>query len=165
MFVCEDLDSAQQIVEYLRQASIKLATAESCTGGLIGALLTEISGASDVYERGFITYSNDAKSELLGVPSTLINRYGAVSSEVALAMAEGALKNSKADMALSITGVAGPGGGSVQKPVGLVFFGLSQKGHSSVCVEKRFGALPRADIRLLAVRQALAMIKTQLYDP
>jgi nicotinamide-nucleotide amidase len=165
MFSPEDQASAQQIINMFKEASCKIVTAESCTGGLLGALLTETAGASEVYERGFITYSNAAKTELLGVSPLLIENYGAVSEHVALAMAEGALLASQADMALSITGIAGPGGGSKAKPVGLVFFGLSRKENPCFCVEKRFGTLSRTDIRLLALRQALSMITDACHKP
>src|SRR5580698_10606896 len=105
-----------------------LATAESCTGGLIAGALTEIAGSSDVVERGFVTYSNAAKTELLGVPAALIDTEGAVSEPVARRMAEGALAHSAADLAVSVTGIAGPGGGTDKKPVGLVWFGLARRG-------------------------------------
>ena len=117
------LREAESLLEACRTRGLKLATAESCTGGLIAALLTEIPGSSDVVERGFVTYSNEAKSEELGVPADLIAAHGAVSEPVARAMAEGALAHSHADLAVSVTGVAGPGGGSAAKPVGLVHLG------------------------------------------
>lgn len=111
----------------LRERALMVATAESCTGGMVASALTDISGSSIWFERGFVTYSNDAKSQMLGVPADLIQKHGAVSEEVARAMAEGALLNSRAHIALSITGVAGPGGGTTEKPVGMVCFGWSNR--------------------------------------
>lgn len=119
------IEPARHVVERASALGLVLATAESCTGGLIAALLTEIPGSSAVVDRGFVTYSNQAKAELLGVPLSLIDAHGAVSREVALAMVEGALAGSSADMAVSVTGIAGPGGGSRDKPVGLVHFGFA----------------------------------------
>ena len=111
----------------LRERALMLATAESCTGGMVASALTDISGSSTWFERGFVTYSNDAKMQMLGVPDSLLRKYGAVSEEVARAMAEGALLNSRAHLALSITGVAGPGGGTPDKPVGMVCFGWTNR--------------------------------------
>src|SRR6516225_8261649 len=116
------------LLDRYRKAGRRLATAESCTGGMVAARLTDIAGSSDVVERGFITYSNEAKMELLGVPKALIADHGAVSAHVARAMAEGALAHAPVDLAVSITGIAGPGGGSERKPVGLVYFGLARRG-------------------------------------
>jgi nicotinamide-nucleotide amidase len=136
-----------------------VATAESCTGGLVAALLTEIPGSSDVVERGLVTYSNEAKTEMLGVPAEIIGTQGAVSEAVARAMAEGALARSRADVAVSITGVAGPGGGSAAKPVGLVHFGLAVKGRPTLHRERRYGDLGRAEIRASAVEDALSLLE------
>src|SRR5262245_29847805 len=122
MFDRDLLTRAQTCLEKLRMRRLKLATAESCTGGLVSGLLTEIAGSSEVVERGFVVYSNEAKRSLLGVPETVIEVHGAVSEVTARAMAEGALSNSLADIAVSVTGIAGPGGGSPEKPVGLVHF-------------------------------------------
>jgi nicotinamide-nucleotide amidase len=119
----EILARASGVLEGFRALGWKLATAESCTGGLIAAALTSVAGSSDVVERGFVTYSNEAKTEMLGVPAALIAAHGAVSAEVAAAMAAGALAHSHANVAVSVTGVAGPGGGTAEKPVGLVWFG------------------------------------------
>lgn len=149
------LAQAEAVLRRYTEAGLTLATAESCTGGLIAALLTELPGASAVVERGFVTYSNDAKTELLGVPADMIAAHGAVSREVAMAMAEGALAASRADAAVSVTGIAGPGGGSKAKPVGLVHFGFARKGRPVRHVERRFGALGRGEIRQAAVAQAL----------
>ena len=110
-----------------RTRGLNLATAESCTGGLVAAALTEIAGSSDVVDRGFVTYSNEAKQAMLGVPTATLKRYGAVSAQTAAAMAAGALKNSPADVAVAITGIAGPGGGTKQKPVGLVHFAAAPR--------------------------------------
>jgi nicotinamide-nucleotide amidase len=124
------LDEAASLLAACRSKGIMLATAESCTGGLIAAALTAIAGSSDVVDRGFVTYSNQAKHQMIGVPMALIEAHGAVSEEVAGAMAEGALARSQAAIAISVTGVAGPGGGSVEKPVGLVCFGLACTGRA-----------------------------------
>ncbi len=134
---------AEALLAACRARGVTLATAESCTGGLIAAILTEVAGSSDVFERGFVTYSNAAKSEALGVPSALIETHGAVSAEVARAMAEGALKNSRADIAVAVTGVAGPGGGTPEKPVGLVHFGAARRGGKTLHHEQRFGDIGR----------------------
>lgn len=141
-----------------RDAGLRVTSAESCTGGLVSAALTDIPGASDVFDRGFVTYSNEAKTDLLDVPAPLVAAHGAVSAEVARAMAAGALAHSMADVAVSITGVAGPGGGSAEKPVGLVHFACARRGGGLVHVERRFGPLPRAAIRAAAVEQALDLL-------
>ncbi|MCX7325385.1 MAG: CinA family protein [Hyphomicrobiales bacterium] len=141
-----------------RSQGLMLATAESCTGGLVAGALTAISGSSDVVERGFVTYSNEAKSGMLGVPPALIEAHGAVSEPVARAMAEGALVHSRADIAVSVTGIAGPGGGSVAKPVGLVHFACARKGGAIVHLERRYGTIARAAVREAAVRDALGLI-------
>ena len=150
---------AERVLAAARARGIRLATAESCTGGLVAGLLTEIPGSSDVVERGFITYSNAAKSEMLGVPAELIRNRGAVSPEVARAMAEGALARSAADLALAVTGVAGPGGGSASKPVGLVEFACAARGGTTVLATERFGDLGRGQIRLRAVAAALSLFE------
>ncbi|MGO4705230.1 CinA family protein [Microvirga sp. 2MCAF38] len=140
----------------------KIAMAESCTGGLVIGLLTDIAGSSAVVERGFVTYSNEAKNEMIGVPMDLIAAYGAVSEPVAQAMAEGALSHSRADVTVGITGVAGPGGGSAEKPVGLVHFGLSVKGRSTITLERRYGDLGRQMVRQSAVEDALELLAQAL---
>jgi nicotinamide-nucleotide amidase len=134
------------------------ATAESCTGGLVAALITEIAGSSDVFERGFVTYSNAAKIDSLGVAPGLIESFGAVSAEVAAAMATGALWHSRGHVAVSITGIAGPGGGSPEKPVGLVHFGCAVKGGGIIIQERRFGDHGRSAIRLAAVEVAIELL-------
>jgi nicotinamide-nucleotide amidase len=155
------LAEAESLLAACRAKGIMLATAESCTGGLIAAALTAIAGSSDVVDRGFVTYSNEAKNEMIGVPLTLIQTHGAVSEEVARAMAEGALTRSRATIAVSVTGIAGPGGGSAEKPVGLVCFGLAKKGHP-VISERRVLPGDRTGIRAATVARAFAMIRAQL---
>jgi nicotinamide-nucleotide amidase len=152
-----EIGAAFDVLAACRRAKMKLATAESCTGGLIAAALTEIPGSSDVVERGFVTYSNEAKEQLLAVSPALIRAFGAVSEPVARAMAEGALQRSLADMAVSVTGVAGPGGGSVEKPVGLVHFGLARKGRATQTSYRMFGG-DRAAVRRQAVEYALQLL-------
>ena len=152
-------DRANSLLDAYRQRGLKIATAESCTGGLVTALLTEISGSSAVVERGFVTYSNEAKTELIGVPAGLIAMHGAVSEPVARAMAEGALAHSRADVAVGITGVAGPTGGTLTKPVGLVHFGLARKGAPTIHLERRYGDLGRENVRRRAVEDALALLE------
>jgi nicotinamide-nucleotide amidase len=155
---------ATALLELCRARGLKIATAESCTGGLVAALLTEIPGSSDVVERGFVTYSNEAKRELLGVAESTLARYGAVSEPTAREMAAGALRASRAQIAVSITGVAGPGGGSVEKPVGLVHFACAGPRTRLIAVERRFGDLGRSAIRLASVEEALAMLKAGLEE-
>jgi nicotinamide-nucleotide amidase len=155
------LVQAEALLAACRARGITLATAESCTGGLIAAALTAIAGSSDVFERGFVTYSNAAKHEMIGVPMPLIQSHGAVSEEVARAMAEGALSRSRATIAISVTGVAGPGGGSVEKPVGLVCFGIAKQGQHVVS-ESHVLAGDRTGIRAAAVAHAFAMIRARV---
>ncbi|MFL5129433.1 MAG: CinA family protein [Microvirga sp.] len=150
---------AATLLDAYRDKGLKIATAESCTGGLVAALLTEISGSSSVMERGFVTYSNEAKIELIGVPAELIAAHGAVSEPVARAMAEGALAHSRADVAVGITGVAGPTGGTATKPVGLVHFGLARRGAATIHLERRYGDLGREIVRRRAVEDALALLE------
>lgn len=153
---------ADALLKAYEREGIKIATAESCTGGLVAGLLTEISGSSAVMERGFVTYSNEAKIELIGVPSDLISSHGAVSEPVARAMAEGALAHSRADVAVSITGIAGPGGGSAAKPVGLVHFGLARKGMPTVHLVRHYGDLGRVMVRWKAVEDAIGLLESAL---
>jgi nicotinamide-nucleotide amidase len=147
---------AEKVVAAFTAQGKMLATAESCTGGMIAAALTDIAGSSAVVERGFVTYSNAAKSELLGISPALIVARGAVSAEVAAAMAEGALAHSHTAVAVSVTGIAGPDGGSPEKPVGLVWFGLSTSGETTTKHEVFSG--DRADIRRQATEKALALL-------
>ena len=160
MFPSDLIEEATALLALLRAKGLKVATAESCTGGLIAGLLTEIPGSSDVVERGFVTYSNEAKAQMLGIDPELIVKYGAVSEQVARAMATGAVSNSHADISVAVTGVAGPGGGSLVKPVGLVHFGANRRGGGVIHHEARFGEMSRHAIRIGSVRQALAMIRS-----
>jgi nicotinamide-nucleotide amidase len=155
-------DRAAALLRAFEERQWMVVTAESCTGGLVSALLTEIPGSSAVVERGFVTYSNEAKSEMLGVPAALIDTHGAVSEPVARAMAEGALAHSRAHVAVSITGVAGPGGGSEAKPVGLVHFALARDGGETRSLERRYGDLGRQEIRARAVEDALGLLESAL---
>jgi nicotinamide-nucleotide amidase len=152
-------ERAAALLTLCRDRGLKLATAESCTGGLVAGLLTEIPGSSAVVERGFVVYSNLAKQEMLGVPEATLARWGAVSAATARAMAEGALAHSAADLAVAITGVAGPDGGTAEKPVGLVHFAAARRGGEPTELERRFGPLSRDAIRLAAVETALEMLE------
>lgn len=152
------LSRAAALVARCHANGLTLATAESCTGGLVAGLITAIPGSSFVFERGFVTYSNAAKVGSLGVPPELLDQFGAVSPEVANAMAAGALTYSLADIALSITGIAGPSGGSPEKPIGLVHFGLARKGGVTFTVEKRFGDLGRDAVRSAALAIAIELL-------
>ena len=143
---------------------IMLATAESCTGGMIAAALTDIAGSSTVVDRGFVTYSNEAKQDMLGVKAETLVRFGAVSAETAREMAEGALAHSRAGIAISVTGIAGPGGGSAEKPVGLVWFGLAQAGQPVHSEHRVFKNADRAEVRQAACRHALQMLEAALAD-
>jgi nicotinamide-nucleotide amidase len=145
-----------------REAKLKIVTAESCTGGLIAGLLTDISGSSDVFERGFVVYSNEAKRDMLDVPGDLIADFGAVSEPVARAMAEGALKNSRGHIAVSVTGIAGPGGGTPMKPVGLVHFGAARSGRSILHEMQLFGDIGRDEIRMKSVEAALNLVRRMM---
>jgi nicotinamide-nucleotide amidase len=162
MFPPDLIEEAGRLIAMMRSRTLKLATAESCTGGLIAAVLTEVPGASDVLDRGFVTYSNAAKVGMLGVDFDLIMRHGAVSAEVARAMAEGALRCSAADVAVAVTGIAGPGGGTAEKPVGLVHLAvapLPPRRGLRVC---HFGDIGRTEIRLATVREAFALMREAL---
>lgn len=150
--------AAATLLEACRARGLKLATAESCTGGLIAAVLTEVPGSSDVFDRGFVTYSNAAKTAMLGVAAGLIATYGAVSREAAEAMAQGALAASDADLAVAVTGVAGPGGGSAAKPVGLVHLAAARRGGPMLHREMRYGDLSRGAIRRAAVHDAVSLL-------
>jgi nicotinamide-nucleotide amidase len=152
---------ARRVLEACRDNKLKLATAESCTGGMIAAALTEIAGSSNVVERGFVTYSNEAKVELLGVPAAIIAANGAVSEAVARAMAEGAVARSHADIAVSVTGIAGPGGATETKPVGLVHLACARRGRATLHDERRFRG-DRASVRAQSVVVALDMVLRQI---
>jgi nicotinamide-nucleotide amidase len=158
MFTAGHLDAARKLLADARANRLRIVTAESCTGGLIAALLTEIPGSSDVVERGFVTYSNEAKEDLLGVPTDLLHRHGAVSEPVAKAMATGALEHSLAQLAVAVTGIAGPGGGSAEKPVGLVYVAVQRQGGEPRIKELRLGDIGRGAIRLKTVSEALVLL-------
>ncbi len=153
------LQRAQQLLDSSRAQGLRIATAESCTGGLIAALLTEIPGSSDVFGRGFVTYSNQAKQDMLGVPAATLRQHGAVSEAVARLMAEGAVRNSTAQLSVAVTGIAGPGGGSEEKPVGLVHIAVARAGEPTIHRECRFGDIGRGEIRLKSVEAALEMME------
>lgn len=155
MFDDDDLIAAEALLARLRAKRWTLCTAESCTGGLIAGLLTEIPGSSDVVDRGFVTYANRAKTALLGVPALLIDRYGAVSAETAAAMVSGALRQSPCDLAIAVTGIAGPGGGTADKPVGLVHLAAQLRGQVPVLHVLHLGEIGRSAVRLQTVRAAL----------
>jgi nicotinamide-nucleotide amidase len=159
MFTPEFIERAAALVALCRARGFKIATAESCTGGLVAGLLTEIPGSSAVLERGFVVYSNDSKRELLDVPASTLADFGAVSEQTARAMAQGAIIHSQADFAVAITGIAGPDGGTAEKPVGLVHFACARRDGSVVAVEKRYGALSRGAIRLASVGTALDLLE------
>ncbi len=150
---------AEEVLRLARSHGLTIATAESCTGGLVAGALTEVPGASEVLNRGFVTYSNAAKTEMLGVPAALIEGHGAVSESVARAMAEGACSAARTAIAVAITGVAGPGGGTEAKPVGLVHFAACRRGRPTLHRERRFGDVGRAEVRRLSVLEALELLK------
>jgi len=156
-------EKAAQVLDVFRARGLKIATAESCTGGLVAGALTEIAGSSDVVDRGFVTYSNAAKEAMLGVPAVTLERYGAVSAETAAAMAAGALKNSLADITVAITGIAGPGGGSKQKPVGLVHFAAASRDGRCLAREQRYGEIGRQSVRERSVVEALELLAALAY--
>lgn len=159
MFTETLLSDARDLLAAARLANAHIVTAESCTGGLIAALLTEIPGSSDVVERGFVTYSNEAKQELLGVPEELLRVHGAVSEPVCGAMAQGALKNSRAEFSVAVTGIAGPGGGSPDKPVGLVYIAVASHAGHVIVQECRFGDIGRVQVRLQTVEKAIELLR------
>jgi nicotinamide-nucleotide amidase len=152
-------EAAKRVLDLCRARGLHVATAESCTGGLVAAALTEIPGSSDVVDRGFVTYSDDAKRAMLGVPAAMLKRHGAVSAQTAMAMAAGALKNSRADVAVSITGIAGPGGGSKQKPVGLVYFAAASRDGRRIARKRLYGDIGRRRVRLRSVIEALTLLR------
>jgi len=162
MFSPELRARAETLLAAARTQGLKIATAESCTGGLIAGLLTEIPGSSDILDRGFVTYSNQAKEEMLGVSGAMIRQHGAVSEAVARAMAEGAIRNSTAQLSVAVTGVAGPGGGTDEKPVGLVHIAAARAGEATLHHECRFGDIGRSEIRLASVATALEMLQSLL---
>jgi nicotinamide-nucleotide amidase len=153
------IEPARALIDLCRVRKLTIAAAESCTGGLLAATLTEIPGSSDVFDRAFVTYSNDAKSDMLGVPVDLLETFGAVSRETAQAMAGGALVHAGVDLAVAITGIAGPGGALPGKPVGLVHFAAASRGGGRSQQARQFGDIGRAAVRRESVRQALAMLR------
>jgi len=151
-------EAAKRLLALCRARGFKIATAESCTGGLVAGALTDIAGSSDVVDRGFVTYSNEAKQEMLGVTSLTLERSGAVSRETAVEMAQGAIARSDADLAVAITGIAGPGGATPGKPVGLVHFAVAARDGRILHREQRFGAIGRSVVRSRSVVEALRML-------
>lgn len=162
MFDTALVNKAMLLVDDARNARLKVVTAESCTGGLLGGLFTEIAGSSDVFERGFVTYSNRAKAEILGVAGDILADYGAVSEPVARMMAEGALEQSRANVAIAITGIAGPGGGTPMKPVGTVHFACARENRAVIHEMRQFGDIGRSEVRRLSLDVALDLIAQQV---
>jgi len=150
--------AATALLDLCKARKLMVATAESCTGGLVAGALTDIAGSSAVVDRGFVTYTNEAKHQMLGVPNETLRRHGAVSRETAEAMVRGALGHADADLAVSITGIAGPGGGTADKPVGLVHFAAASRGGNLIHRERRFGDIGRGEVRRRSVLQALSML-------
>jgi nicotinamide-nucleotide amidase len=161
----ETREAAQRVFDLCRERKLTLATAESCTAGLIAATITDIPGSSGVFDRGFVTYSNKAKQVLLGVGKDLLDRYGAVSAEVAKAMALGALSAAQTSLAVSVTGIAGPDGGTEEKPVGLVFIACANREGQFHARECRFGDLGRSEVRRRSVIAAFVLIEEMLAAP
>jgi nicotinamide-nucleotide amidase len=150
--------AAVALLDLCKAKKLMVATAESCTGGLVVGALTDIAGSSAVVDRGFVTYTNEAKHQMLGVPTETLNSFGAVSRQTAEAMARGALGHANADIVVAITGIAGPGGGSAEKPVGLVHFAAASRSGTLNHREQRYGEIGRAEVRRLSVLEALAML-------
>jgi nicotinamide-nucleotide amidase len=157
--------AAKRLLALCRARGLKIAAAESCTGGLVAGALTDIAGSSDVVDRGFVTYSNEAKQEMLGVTSLTLERSGAVSRETAVEMAQGALARSDADLAVAITGIAGPGGATPGKPIGLVHFAAAARGGRLIHRAKKFGDIGRRKVRHKSVDEALAMLEALARRP
>ncbi len=153
------VEDARALLELCRRKKLRIATAESCTGGLVAATLTDVAGSSDVIERGFVTYSNDAKQEMLGVAPEILERHGAVSRETARAMAAGAIAHAPVELAVSVTGIAGPQGATAEKPVGLVHFAAASRGGQLIDCERRYGDIGRTQVRRASVTQALALLR------
>ena len=156
--------AAAAVLETCKAKRLMIATAESCTGGLVAGALTDIAGSSAVVERGFVTYTNEAKQQMLGVPADTLERHGAVSRETAQAMASGVLAHAPADLAVAVTGIAGPGGGTESKPVGLVHFAAATRAGSLIHREQRYGDLGRAEVRRRSVLEALALLSELAAD-
>jgi nicotinamide-nucleotide amidase len=159
LFPTDVLGTAQRLIGSLRAKNRTLTTAESCTGGLIASAITAVAGSSDVFYGGFVTYSNDAKAQMIGVDADLIAKHGAVSEAVAHAMADGAIRTTGADLAVSVTGIAGPGGGSPSKPVGLVYIGIASVFDAPKVERHMFGDAGRQEVRLASVRVALKLLE------
>jgi len=162
VFAPKVLSLASDVLEGCRARGWRLATAESCTGGLVAGALTEVAGSSAVFDRGYVTYSNDAKAALLGVPEHVLASYGAVSPQVAAAMAQGALSTASAHLTVAVTGIAGPGGGSAEKPIGLVFFATAVQGGDIIGHVEKFGDLGRTAVRQAALTTALTLLRARL---
>jgi nicotinamide-nucleotide amidase len=158
MFPSPLLRLAEVVIADARQAKLRICTAESCTGGMIATLLTEVPGSSAVFDRGLIVYTNRAKQDLLGVPGDLIADMGEVSEAVARMMAEGAVENSNAQLAVAVTGIAGPGGGTARKPIGLVHIAAAREGRSILHEEQHFGDIGRTEVRLKTCEAALQLL-------
>jgi len=155
----ELVETARALLDLCRKKRLKIAAAESCSGGLLAATLTEIPGSSDVFDRGFVTYSNDAKQAMLGVTPSTLESFGAVSRETAEAMARGALAHANVDLAASITGIAGPGGAVPGKPVGLVHLAVASRSGQLIHHDCNYGDIGRAQVRRASVVQALTMLR------
>ena len=156
------LDQAAHLIQTAKAGGLKIATAESCTGGLLSGLLTQVAGSSAVFERGFVTYSNEAKTAMLGVEKHVIDDHGAVSAAVARAMVLGALARSPADIAVAVTGIAGPGGGSETRPVGLVYLACASREGAAVISRQSFGDIGREQVRAATLAVALDMLLAAL---
>ena len=164
MFPAREIKRAEKVVADCRKKGLTLTVAESCTGGLLAALITEVSGASDIFGRGFITYENAAKTELLGVPEGIIAEFGVVSAEVAEAMSAGALTAARADLAVAVTGIAGPGGGSPEKPVGRVHVATAITGRPPTSKKFDFGDVGRSRVRMQTVANTLQIVQQTLAE-
>lgn len=162
MFSAKLVAQAERLLDDCKAKGVRVATAESCTGGLIIACLTEVPGSSAVVDRGFVTYDNGAKTELLGVPAHLFSEVGAASEEVCSAMAEGALRHSSADIAVSCTGIAGPSGGTDGKPIGYVHLACAAKGKPTLHIQRNYGGLGRSEVRARTTEDAFGLIRRQL---
>jgi nicotinamide-nucleotide amidase len=162
LFPQDIISTAEAIVRDFTAAGLMVSTAESCTGGLIAGALTEISGSSAVVDRGFVTYTNSAKIEILGVQAETLLRFGAVSEETARQMVHGALFRSRAEIAVAVTGIAGPGGGSAEKPVGLVHLAARSRAGALIHRKMLYGDIGRSEVRLATIRTALEMVRSLL---
>ncbi len=164
LFPAHLIKAAAELIDALRAKHATISFAESCTGGLLSALVTSVAGSSDVFDYGFVTYSDKAKQDLIDVPKSVLEAYGAVSPEVAAAMATGARDRSGCTVAVAVTGIAGPGGGSTEKPVGLVYIGVASNGRPVRTSELRLGSIGRASIRLKTAEAAMAIAHAACHD-